>query len=226
MRSARSSAELIFLAQLRAEHVLIDRVAASLRSFAAARARGEGDPSDGAAFRRFLRLWAGAWHHAREEETLFPALAQKAELALERGPLAAFVEQHRDMAAQIDAFDPLLDRAVLTEEEGRRLVALATAYTAELGRHIDAENSVLIPESEVRLAQANVLELHGRTPSAEELAARAEGERLAAAWPAAPEPGVRGEGCVVCPSFGTTCRGVEAEWWNESEWEEFSDHLG
>ncbi|MBP7676644.1 MAG: hemerythrin domain-containing protein [Thermoanaerobaculia bacterium] len=217
---------MIFLAELRAEHVLIDRVAASLRSYAAARARGEGDPSDGAAFRRFLRLWAGAWHHAREEETLFPALAEKAELALARGPLAAFVEQHRDMAAQIDAFDPLLDRAALTEEEGRRLVALATAYTAELGRHIDAENSVLIPESEVRLAQANVLELRGREPSPEELAARAEGERLAATWPAAPEPGVRGEGCVVCPSFGTTCRGVEAEWWNESEWEEFSDHLG
>lgn len=217
---------MIFLAELRAEHVLIDRVSASLRSFAAARARGEGDPSDGAAFRRFLRLWAGAWHHAREEETLFPALAEKAELALARGPLAAFVEQHRDMAAQIDAFDPLLDRAALTEEEGRRLVALATAYTAELGRHIDAENSVLIPESEVRLAQANVLELRGREPSREELAARAEGERLAANWPAASEPGVRGEGCVVCPSFGTTCRGVEAEWWNESEWEEFSDHLG
>ena len=217
---------MIFLAELRAEHVLIDRVAASLRSYAAARARGEGDPSDGAAFRRFLRLWAGAWHHAREEETLFPALAAKAELSLEKGPLAAFVEQHRDMAAQIDAFDPLLDRAALTEEEGRRLVALATAYTAELGRHIDAENSVLIPESEVRLAQANVLELRGREPSPGELAARAEGERLAATWPAAPEPGVRGEGCVVCPSFGTTCRGVEAEWWNESEWEEFSDHLG
>ena len=217
---------MIFLEELRAEHALIDRVAASLRSFAVARARGDGDPSDGAAFRRFLRLWAGAWHHAREEEALFPALAQKAELALERGPLAAFVEQHHDMAAQIDAFDPLLDRAVLTEGEGRRLVALVAEYTAELGRHIDAENSVLIPESEVRLAQAGVFELCGRPPSDAELAARAEGERLAAAWPAAPEPGVRGEGCVVCPSFGTTCRGVEAEWWSESEWEEFSDHLG
>ena len=217
---------MIFLAELRAEHVLIDRVAASLRSYAAARARGEGDPSDGAAFRRFLRLWAGAWHHAREEETLFPALAEKAELALARGPLAAFVEQHRDMAAQIDAFDPLLDRAALTEEEGRRLVSLVADYTRELGRHGDAENSVLIPESEERLRQANVLELEGRSPSPEELAARAEGERLAAAWPYDPGDGVRGEGCVVCPSYGTTCRGVEAEWWNESEWEEFSDHLG
>lgn len=215
-----------FLDELRDEHVLIDRVAGSLRSYAAARARGEGDPADGAAFRRFLRLWAGAWHHAREEETLFPALASRAELALDRGPLAAFVEQHHGMAARIDAFDPLLDRTDLAEEEGRRFVGLVAEYTGELGRHIDAENSVLIPESELRLRQANVLELEGRLPSEEELAARDEGVRLAAVWPAAPEPGVRGEGCVVCPSFGTTCRGVEAEWWNESEWEEFSDHLG
>ena len=217
---------MLFLDELRAEHELIDRVAGALRSFAAARARGEGDPADGAAFRRFFRLWAGAWHHAREEETLFPALAAKAELSLETGPLAAFVEQHHDMAKVLDGIDALLDRVPLSDEEGRRLVALVAEYTRELGRHIDAENSVLIPESEVRLKQANVLELGGRAPTAEELAARDGGKLLAERWPFVPGDGVRGEGCVVCPSYGTTCRGVEAEWWNESEWEEFSDHLG
>ena len=217
---------MLLLDELRAEHDLIDRVAGSLRSFAAARARGQGAPSEGAAFRRFFRLWAGAWHHAREEETLFPALAEKAELALERGPLAAFVEQHGDMGKVLDEIDPLLDRESFTEEEGRRLVELVGTYTRELGRHIDAENSVLIPESEVRLGQANVLELAGRAPTPEELAARDEGRLLAERWPFVPGDGVRGEGCVVCPSYGTTCRGVEAEWWNESEWEEFSDHLG
>ncbi|MFN7988981.1 MAG: hemerythrin domain-containing protein [Thermoanaerobaculia bacterium] len=216
-----------FLEELRAEHVLIDRVAGSLRSFAAARARGECGPADGAAFRRFFRLWAGAWHHAREEETLFPALAARAELSPAHGPIAAFVEQHRDMAKVLDGLDPLLDRDPLAAGEGKRLVALVSDYTRELGRHIDAENSVLLPESEVRLRQANVLDLEGRAPSPEELGARADGERLAAAWPFAEDAGgVRGEGCVVCPSYGTTCRGVEAEWWNESEWEEFSDHLG
>ena len=215
------------LGELRAEHELIDRVAGSLRTFAAARARGEGEAADGASFRRFFRLWAGAWHHAREEEVLFPALAAKAELSPAHGPIAAFVEQHREMAKVLDALDPLLDRADLSEAEGARLVDLATAYTRELGRHIDAENSVLLRESEVRLRQVNVLELEGRAPTGDELAARAEGERLAAAWPfTADAGGVRGEGCVVCPSYGTTCQGVEAEWWNDSEWEEFSDHLG
>jgi len=215
------------LDELRAEHDLIDRVAGSLRSWAAARAAGECGPADGAGFRRFFRLWAGEWHHAREEETLFPALAAKSELSPAHGPIAAFVEQHREMAQVLDELDPLLLRDPLGPGEARRLVELATAYTRELGRHIDAENSVLLPESEVRLRQANVLELEGREPAEAELAARDEGVRLAAAWPfAADAGGVRGEGCVVCPSYGTTCRGVEAEWWNESEWEEFSDHLG
>jgi hemerythrin-like domain-containing protein len=215
------------LEELRAEHDLIDRVAGSLRTYAAARAKGEGGVVDGAAFRRFFRLWAGAWHHAREEETLFLALAERAELSPAHGPIAAFVEQHHDMAKVLDALDPLLDRDPLGADEGRRLVDLATEYTRALGRHIDAENSVLFPESEVRLRQSNVLELEGRAPTDEELAARTEGERLVSAWLFTPDSGgVRGEGCVVCPSYGTTCRGVEAEWWNESEWGEFSDHLG
>jgi hemerythrin-like domain-containing protein len=215
------------LEELRADHELIDRVAGSLRTFAAARAKGEGGLDDGAAFRRFFRLWAGAWHHAREEETLFPALAEKAELSPAHGPIAAFVEQHHEMTGVLDRLDPLLDLEPLEADDSRLLVDLVTAYTRELGRHIDAENSVLFPESEVRLRQANVLELEGRAPTEGELAARAEGERLATVWAfTEDEGGVRGEGCVVCPSYGTTCRGVEAEWWNASEWEEFSDHLG
>jgi hypothetical protein len=37
---------------------------------------------------------------------------------------------------------------------------------------------------------------------------------------------VRGEGCVVCPSYGDTCAGIEREWWNEWEWEELSERVG
>jgi hypothetical protein len=30
---------------------------------------------------------------------------------------------------------------------------------------------------------------------------------------------------VFCLAYGESCRGLEHEWWNESEWEEFEDHL-
>jgi hypothetical protein len=40
------------------------------------------------------------------------------------------------------------------------------------------------------------------------------------------EPNVlRGDGCVMCPAFVDNCRGLEHEWWNEWEWDEFEDHL-
>ena len=33
----------------------------------------------------------------------------------------------------------------------------------------------------------------------------------------------RGDGCFMCRAHGDTCKGLEAEWWTELEWEEFYD---
>ena len=84
----------------------------------------------------------------------------------------------------------------------------------------------MLPESEKRLRRVGVLELAGRAPTAEEAAARDGGERLVLRYPPTSDhAAIRGEGCVVCASYGVDCDGVEREWWNESEWEEFPDHL-
>jgi hemerythrin-like domain-containing protein len=63
------------LDDLRSEHAAIERMAGRLRSFAA---QGAGDAGDGAAFLRFFRLYTGRFHHAGEEDVLFPALAPAA----------------------------------------------------------------------------------------------------------------------------------------------------
>ena len=90
----------------------------------------------------------------------------------------------------------------------------------------DAVAPAFIRQSEQRLRRQSVLELATRAMTAEESDARATGEALTLAWPGVHEPELlRGDGCVVCPAFGSTCRGVEHEWWNEWEWEEFEDHL-
>lgn len=216
------------LDELRAEHVLIEAVAGSLLTFAARRARGETVEADGSAFLRFFTGYSGGYHHAREEDSLFPALVESAELPRDSGPVAAFLGQHREMEGVLSEMRPLLLAAgPLAPEAAARLGELAGRYVRELWQHIDAENSVLLPESEERLRRAGVTELPSRPPRAEEEAARAEGERLVAAYPPSNDPAaVRGEGCVVCPSYGTTCRGVEREWWNEYEWDEFSERLG
>lgn len=211
---------------LRADHDLIEQVLGSLRTFVDARVRGDGDPADGGAFVSFFRLFAGEFHHAKEEDTLFPALRRDADLP-EQGPIAVLTSDHRRMAAVLDELGSLLIAGVLNEDARDRLRSLAVEYSHALWHHIDAENSVLLPEGEARLAKKGVRELLSRPMTADERAARQQGERLLHRYPPTSDPEVvRGEGCVCCHAFGESCRGLEREWWNEWEWEEFEDHLG
>ena len=199
------------LEQLRGEHVLIERVVGSLRTFSLAAAP---DAADAAAFLRFFRLYAGDFHHAREEQVLFPALVAT-EVPGDRGPLKVLLDAHASMARMLDEM-----AAAITP-------ALAERYGRALLHHIDAENSVLFPESEIRLRRAGGAELPSRLPEAAEEAARAEGERLAAKYPPSEFPGIlRGEGCVACAAYGETCDGIEREWWSELEWEDAFDRMG
>lgn len=122
--------------ELRAEHDLIERVAGSLRTFARQRARGEGAPN-GPRFLAFFRLYAGQFHHAREEDTLFVALQRDAELPGDRGPIAALLEDHRRMAGLLDRMEPVT--ADSSAEARASLEAIALEYSQQLWQHIDAE---------------------------------------------------------------------------------------
>ncbi len=209
-----------------AEHDLIERVLESMRAFVDARIQGGADPSDGVRFIRFFRIFAGHFHHAREEGILFAALVQKAELPADRGPLAVMIADHARMAGMLDQMEPLFEALVLDPASSDRMQDLATTYSHALWHHIDAENSVLLPESRERLRRHHVSELPSRPLSAEELEARFCGEDLLAKYPPIRDTEVlRGDGCVLCPAFGNTCRGLEREWWNEWEWEEFPDNM-
>lgn len=215
------------LLDLRVEHDLIEKVIGSLQTFAAERACGAGDAGDGRAFLRFFRLYAGRYHHAREEDSLFPALIEHAEVPADRGPIPALRSQHESIAGILDDAEPLLVAVQLDETAGRRLRDLCARHGAELLHHIDAENSVLFPESAARFRRACITELANRAPDAEEDAARVDGERLVAIYaPSSLDDPLRGDGCVSCPSFGDTCQGVELEWWNELEWEDAFDRIG
>jgi hemerythrin-like domain-containing protein len=210
--------------ELRREHDLIERVAGSLRVYARARTRGEAPPEDAVRFLEFFRVFAGRFHHGREEDTLFVALQRDAELPGDRGPIAAMLDDHHRMGRLVEEMEALCGDE---RKEARAAFAeLALEYSRRLFQHIDAENSVMLPESDERLRRHAVRELPTREPTGEEAQARAAGEALALVYPPVHEPEiVRGDGCVFCPAFTRTCRGVEREWWNEWEWEEFDDHL-
>jgi hemerythrin-like domain-containing protein len=211
---------------LRADHDLIDEVLGSLHTYTFKRLAGDAPAEDGERFLAFFRMFAGDFHHAKEEDTLFPALRRQADLPNE-GPIAVLTSDHRRLAGVLQELGTLLCAKMLEPPQRERLSRLVSEYSHGLWHHIDAENSVLLPESEARLAKKGVRELPSRAMSREEAAARDAGEQLICLYPPTPDPTViRGDGCVSCQAFGDSCRGLEREWWNEWEWEEFEDHLG
>lgn len=206
---------------LRREHELIEQVLGSLRAFVTARLAGQGDPADGARFMAFFRRYAGDFHHHKEEEVLFRALAERAELPADRGPIAALAGEHRRMAGLLDGLEDLLAAPAPSAADLHRMEALAVDYSRSLWRHIDAENSVMFPEGEERLRRFHVRDLPSRPMTAEETLAWEAGKDLVAVHPPQHDAEVhRGDGCIACPSYGTTCDGLEAEWWTDLEWEE------
>lgn len=214
------------LDDLRRDHDLIEQVLGSLRAYVADRLDRRGDPADGARYLAFFRRFAGDFHHDKEEAVLFKALVEQAELPGDRGPIPALAGEHRRMAGLLEAMDGLLDGPLDTEAGRGRLQELALDYSRSLCHHMDAENSVMFPESEERLRRAFVRELPSRPPTDAEREAHAFGIALVARYPPLDDPGLaRGEGCVSCPSYGTTCIGLEHAWWTESEWEERWDRM-
>ena len=196
---------------LRSEHALIEQVVSALRTFAAGSVR---DAEESAAYLRFFRLYAGRYHHAREEEVLFPALVAT-EVPADRGPLKVLLDAHQAMARLLD------------QMESGVTLDLAERYGRDLLHHIDAENSVLFPESEIRMRGKGGAELPSRPPDAEELAAREQGERLLGKYPPSEFAGIfRGDGCVACGAYGESCDGIEREWWSELEWEDTLERMG
>ena len=196
---------------------MIERAVGSLQAFAAAPGRSA---AEGEAYLRFFRLYAGRFHHAREEDSLFPALVRDTGAPGDRGPLKVLLEAHHAMAHLLDLMNPLLSR-------GGDIRDLAARYGKALLHHIDAENSVLFPEAEIGLRRAGVLELSDRPPDNEEAAAREDLEDLLAKYPPLEIPDlIRGEGCVPCEAYGEGCDGIEREWWTEMEWEDVHHRIG
>ena len=215
------------IADLRAEHEVIEQVLGSLRTYVLARLAGPGDPADAAGFLAFFQRYAGDFHHNREEEVLFKALIERAELPADRGPIPALTGEHHRMGEVLQALDGVLGGPLATEADRDHLRDLALDYTRSLWRHIDAENSVMLPESEERLRRAFVRELPSRPMTEAERAAREGGLALVARYPPREDPDlIRGDGCVACPSYGTTCDGLEHAWWTEEEWEHRPSRLG
>ena len=222
-----------FIDDLRQDHDRIERVAGAFLAFSASLASNDRVREDGIRFVRFFTEFAGHYHHAREEDTLFTALRERAGLPVE-GPIAALAAHHRRLAEMLESARKALTHTGPFESpaSGSAVYGATTdairAYVHALWQHIDAENSVLLPEGEARLRKQGVRNLTGRVLTAAERTARDDGEALLARYPPVMDDAsaLRGDGCVCCPLMTVTCGGLEHAWWSEHEWEELEDHLG
>jgi len=197
------------LDEIRREHRLIDQLAGSLVAWAR---RGVDHPEaarDLEELLRFLRVFV-VGHHHNQEEALFEALVEHAEIPPRSGPLVVLRREHEAAAAAVEA--------LAAAGAGPHGPALALELAADIRQHLDKEESVLLVEAERRLVDGGIRRLASLPAGSEIEAAREAGDRLVRRLPPEDHPDeIRGDGCIVCSAFGGDCHGVESEWW--SDWE-------
>ena len=129
---------------LRNEHDHILAMIACLRS--ACVAAEEGGKYDAETFSTgvdFIRNYADAWHHAKEEDLLFPAL-EEAGMPREGGPIAVMLHEHVLGRTYVRQMADNLDAAAGGNDEARHVVLrFAKAYANLLTQHIQKENNIL-----------------------------------------------------------------------------------
>jgi len=129
---------------LRSEHNHILAMIACLR--AACRDAEESGGLDAETFRSgidFIRNYADAWHHAKEEDLLFPALEEEG-MPREGGPIAVMLHEHVMGRTYVRQMAEHLDAAIAGNDEARRhVLRFAMAYAHLLTQHIQKENNIL-----------------------------------------------------------------------------------
>lgn len=148
---------------LRSEHNHILAMIACLR--AACKAAGQDNRLDADTFRTGLELirnYADKWHHAKEEDLLFPAL-ELAGMPRQGGPIAVMLHEHGLGRTYVRQIADSLDAAIEGDEAAVSMVLRFTlAYADLLTQHIQKENGILFnmadqvlpPEEHARLEQA------------------------------------------------------------------------
>ncbi|MHB0936650.1 MAG: hemerythrin domain-containing protein [Armatimonadota bacterium] len=95
----------------------------------------------------FLRTFADACHHGKEEEHLFPAL-NAAGLPSEGGPVGVMLHEHTLGRGHIRGMADALERLQAGEDAGDDFARHAQAYVDLLRAHIDKENDILFTMAE------------------------------------------------------------------------------
>jgi len=130
-------------ARLRDEHQLILQVSDAMQALIADAEQENWDFDTLEDCITFIRLFADACHHGKEEDLLFPEL-EKAGMSRQQGPIAVMLEEHRIGREYVRFMSEALEPARAGHEAARaRLRNSAQGYVQLIRAHILKEDHVL-----------------------------------------------------------------------------------
>jgi hemerythrin-like domain-containing protein len=176
------------------EHRTIELGLDALVAFAEDTVRRERDARpELARFVKFIREYADAHHHGKEEKILFEAMVE-AGFPLHGGPIAVMLHEHDQGRAFVGELAKLASQASPWNAEDRQQVAeAATSFADLLRHHIMKEDAILYPMAQARLPDESLVDVAVRCEKYEREAAakhlQADLEQLASELVAAHAPG-------------------------------------
>ncbi len=138
---------------LMTEHRLIEQALEALVAFAdEVRRKSTDDKEELGRFVAFIRDFADACHHGKEEDILFAAMVE-AGFSRDGGPIAVMLLEHDQGREQVRRLAELAAQAAPWSVEDRQRVAEAAyGYANLLHQHIHKEDAILYPMAGQRLS--------------------------------------------------------------------------
>jgi hemerythrin-like domain-containing protein len=100
----------------------------------------------------FIRGFADSYHHAKEEDLLFPAM-ERSGIPRDDGPIAVMLAEHDEGRAFVRAAAEAVERLRQGDSSARPVIASNLRnYAGLLDGHIEKENQVLYPMADSRLS--------------------------------------------------------------------------
>lgn len=134
------------------EHRHIEAVLRGLSAWARAQKEGAEDGrAELARFVQFIRGFADAIHHGKEEDILFAVMAENG-FSRQQGPIAVMLAEHAEFRGFTAKMDSLSKQAEPWSDADRRAAAQAAlAYGEMLELHIEKEDQILYTMAEAHL---------------------------------------------------------------------------
>jgi hemerythrin-like domain-containing protein len=134
------------------EHRLIENVLDGLVSFSdEVRRKGTTEKEELGRFVEFIRGFADACHHGKEEGVLFQAMVEHG-FPRDGGPIAVMLMEHDEGRALVATLKAYADQpAAWTDADRQKISETAFGYADLLRHHIQKEDGVLYPMAEQHL---------------------------------------------------------------------------